>query len=146
MGARARLFVWRGGAAPPPYRRGELLAWASARIAAVTGWAVRAASVALLPDGSRGAALAGHHGGEALAIVLAGAERRVRWTGGGEIALGHGDVLVLAEDWRALKPTVVPTAGLTTPACVVEAFIEAQAGTGASQHLPSLGGASLISS
>ena len=128
MGSRARLFVWRGGAAPPPYRRGELLAWASARVTAVTGWAVRAASVAMLPDGSRGAALAGYHGSEALAIVLAGAERKVRWAGdagSAEIALGHGDVLVLAEDWRSLKPTVVPTAGLTTPSCVVEASIEA---------------------
>lgn len=111
VGVSGRAFVWRGGATPPPYRDGAaaLTCWAAAHMATVTGWeATDATSIAL---GSGAISMPLMTMGATVAVMLAGAPRRVRWTGAdGEVELRHGDVLVMAEEWRTSHPFVAPMA------------------------------------
>ena len=118
VGVAGRAFVWRGGAPPTPYRDGAaaLTRWAAAHMAAATGWEVTGATSIALDNGTISMPLMAM--GETVAVMIAGAARRVRWGGGGgssggeggEVELRHGDVLVMAEEWRAGRPLVTPMA------------------------------------
>lgn len=131
VGIDARVFVWRGGARPAPYRDAsgsaegvaEWRDWAIDRAEGATGWRAVPGSLRsrALRGGADVAALPTEPGAATLAVVVAGAGRKVRWTeetGEAEVALGHGDVAVFAENWPRAAPRVAPSAGLSAHTAV----------------------------